>query len=402
MIHNCILILTTGRSRISMGPGDEMLLEPQQAGIREMARRFARSEIVPHAGRWDREERVPAETLRKMGKLGLMGVCVPEEWGGAGADFVSYAAAMEEIAYGDAGVANVMAATNSPVAAALVAYGNEKQKARFLKPLASGEAVAAFLLSEPQAGSDAANIATRAERKGDSYVIRGTKNFITAGASAGIAMIVAVTDSSAGKRGISCFMATTDSPGYVVARRERKLGHRTCDTCQIHLDGMAVPAEHMLGAPGEGLKIALSALDSGRIGVAAQSVGVAQAALDASLAYARERRTFGKPIVEHQAIAFRLAEMATQIEAGRQMYLHAASVKDRGVPSIKQASMAKLFASEMAQTVTAAAIQVHGGYGFLNDYAVEKYYRDARAFTIYDGTSEVQKMLIGRELQKEG
>jgi butyryl-CoA dehydrogenase len=379
-----------------------MLLEPQQAEIRDMARRFAHSEIVPHAGHWDREESVPTNILGKMGKLGLMGVCVPEEWGGAGADFVSYAAAMEEIAYGDAGVANIMAATNSPVSAALVAYGNEDQKARFLKPLASGKTVAAFLLSEPQAGSDVANIATRAERRGDSYVIRGTKNFVTAGATAGIAMIVAVTDPSAGKRGISCFMATTDSPGYVVACRERKLGHRTCDTCQIHLDGMVLPAEHMLGAPGQGLKIALSALDGGRIGVAAQSVGVAQAALDASLAYARERRTFGKPIVEHQAIAFRLAEMATQIAAGRQMYLHAALLKDLGIPSIKQASMAKLFASEMAQTVTAAAIQVHGGYGFLNDYPVEKYYRDARVFTIYEGTSEVQKMLIGRELQKEG
>lgn len=378
-----------------------MLLNEQQAGVRDMARDFARNEIVPFAAQWDRDEAVPLQTLARMGELGLMGVCVPEAWGGAGADFVSYVCAMEEIAYGDAGVANMMAATNSPVAAGLLAFGNDDQKERFLRPLASGKSIAAFLLSEPQAGSDAGAIATRAEKKGNVYVLNGTKNFITAGASADIAMILAVTDPAAGKAGISCFMTRTRRPGYVVARREKKLGHRTCDTCQIVLENFEIPEEDLLGRPGEGLKIALSSLDSGRVGVAAQSVGVAQAAFDAALRYARERRAFGKAIIDHQAVAFQLAEMATKIEVARQMYLHVAALKDLGRHCIKEASMAKLFASEMAEAVTSAAIQIHGGYGFLNDYPVEKYYRDMRVFKIYDGTSEVQKLLIARELQKE-
>jgi alkylation response protein AidB-like acyl-CoA dehydrogenase len=378
-----------------------MLLNEQQAGVRDMARDFARNEIVPFAAQWDRDETVPLQTLARMGELGLMGVCVPEEWGGAGADFVSYVCAMEAIAYGDAGVANVMAATNSPVAAGVLAFGNDDQKERFLRPLASGKSIAAFLLSEPQAGSDAGAIVTRAEKKGGVYVLNGTKNFITAGATADIAMILAVTDPAAGKAGISCFMTRTRRPGYVVARREKKLGHRTCDTCQIVLENFEIPEEDLLGRPGEGLKIALSSLDSGRVGVAAQSVGVAQAAFDAALRYARERRAFGKAIIDHQAVGFQLAEMATKIEVARQMYLHAAALKDLGRHCIKEASMAKLFASEMAEAVTSAAIQIHGGYGFLNDYPVEKYYRDMRVFKIYDGTSEVQKLLIARELQKE-
>lgn len=378
-----------------------MLLNEQQAGVRDMARDFARNEIVPFAAQWDRDETVPLQTLARMGELGLMGVCVPEGWGGAGADFVSYVCAMEAIAYGDAGVANMMAATNSPVAAGLLAFGNDDQKERFLRPLASGKSIAAFLLSEPQAGSDAGAIATRAEKKGGVYVLNGTKNFITAGASADIAMILAVTDPAAGKAGISCFMTRTRRPGYVVARREKKLGHRTCDTCQIVLENFEIPEEDLLGRPGEGLKIALSSLDSGRVGVAAQSVGVAQAAFDAALRYARERRAFGKAIIDHQAVGFLLAEMATKIEVARQMYLHVAALKDLGRHCIKEASMAKLFASEMAEAVTSAAIQIHGGYGFLNDYPVEKYYRDVRVFKIYDGTSEVQKLLIARELQKE-
>jgi butyryl-CoA dehydrogenase len=377
-----------------------MLLNEEQAPIRDMAREFARREIAPFASQWDRDEMVPHEVLKKMGQLGLMGVCVPQEWGGAGADFVSYVAAMEEIAYGDAGVANMMAATNSPVAAALVAFGNDDQKARFLRPLASGQTTAAILLTEPQAGSDAANLTTRAEKKGDRFVLHGTKSFITGGESAGIAMIAAVTDPCAGKSGISCFMARTEARGYVVARREKKLGHRTCDTCQIVLDGLEIAPEDMLGRPGEGLKIALSALDSGRVGVAAQAVGVAQAAFDAALAYARGRVTFGKTIIDHQAIGFQLAEMATKIEVARQMYLHVASLKTLGRSCIKEASMAKLFASEMVESVTSAAIQIHGGYGFLNDYPVEKFFRDMRVFKIYDGTSEVQKMLIVRELQR--
>jgi butyryl-CoA dehydrogenase len=376
------------------------MLSDQQQAIRDMARDFARREITPFAADWDRREHVPIETLGKMGALGLMGVCVPPEWGGAGADFVSYVAAMEEIAYGDAGVANMMAATNSPYNAAILAYGTDRQKEEFLRPAASGRELAAFLLSEPQVGSDAANLATRAVRQGDRYVIDGMKNFITSGQTAKLAMIFAVTDAIAGKNGISCFLARTDMPGYRVARLEKKLGHRTCDTCQIVLEGLEVPAANLLGAPGTGLKVALSALDSGRIGVAAQSVGVARAAFDAALAYARVRVTFGKPLIEHQAIAFQLAEMSTRIEAARQLYLHAARLKDLGQASPKEASMAKLFASEMAEEVTSAAIQIHGGYGFLNDYPVEKYYRDMRVFQIYDGPSEIQKMLIARELIK--
>ncbi|MCB2080559.1 MAG: acyl-CoA dehydrogenase family protein [Novosphingobium sp.] len=377
-----------------------MLLNEQQTAIRDMARQFSRNEIVPHAADWDRNETVPHETLRKMGQLGLMGVFIPEQWGGSGADFVSYVAAMEEIAYGDAGVANMMAATNSPYAAGVNSFGTDDLKRRFLVPAASGAELGAILLTEPHAGSDAAGIQTRAVLDGDSYVLNGTKSFITSGQSAKLAMILAVTDPGAGKRAVSCFLARTDTPGYRVARLESKLGHRTCDTCQIVLEDMRIPAADMLGAPGDGLRIALAALDSGRIGVAAQSVGVAQAALDAALAYSRERKTFGKLIHEHQAVAFQLAEMATQIEVARQMYLHAASLKDLGIPCIKEASIAKLFASEACEWVTSAAIQVHGGYGFVNDYPVEKYYRDARVFKIYDGTSEIQKILISRELLK--
>jgi butyryl-CoA dehydrogenase len=376
------------------------MLNEQQTTIRDVARDFARREITPFAADWDRREHVPLETLGRMGALGLMGVCVPPQWGGAGADFVSYVLAMEEIAYGDAGVANMMAATNSPYNAAILAYGTDAQKEKFLRPAATGRELAAFLLSEPQVGSDAANLTTRAQRRGDCYVIDGMKNFITSGQSARLAMIFAVTDAGAGKNGISCFLARTDTPGYRVARLEKKLGHRTCDTCQIVLEGLEVPAEDMLGAPGTGLRGALSSLDSGRIGVAAQSVGVARAAFDAALAYARVRVTFGKPLIEHQAIAFQLAEMSTRIEAARQLYLHAARLKDLGQASPKEASMAKLFASEMAEEVTSAAIQIHGGYGFLNDYPVEKYYRDMRVFQIYDGPSEIQKMLIARELIK--
>jgi butyryl-CoA dehydrogenase len=376
------------------------MLSEQQTTIRDVARDFARREITPFAADWDRREHVPLETLGKMGALGLMGVCVPPEWGGSGADFVSYVAAMEEIAYGDAGIANMMAATNFPYNAAVLAHGTEVQKEKFLRPAASGRELAAFLLSEPQVGSDAANLTTRAVQRGDRYVIDGMKNFITSGQSAKLAMIFAVTDAQAGKNGISCFLARTDMPGYRVARLEKKLGHRTCDTCQIILDGLEVPAENMLGAPGTGLKVALSSLDYGRIGVAAQSVGVARAALDAALAYARVRVTFGKPLIEHQAIAFQLADMSTRIEAARQLYLYAARLKDLCQASPKEASMAKLFASEMAEEVTSAAIQIHGGYGFLNDYPVEKYYRDMRVFQIYDGPSEIQKMLIARELIK--
>lgn len=379
-----------------------MQLSEQQAAIRATARDFAEKEIIPFAADWDRRKHIPLDVMLRIGDLGLLGVCVAEQWGGAGADFVSYVVAMEEISRGDAGVANMMAATNSPYCAAVSAFGTEAQKERWLRPAASGSAIGAILLTEPEAGSDAANLKTRAERRGDTYILNGTKCFITAGRSAKVAMVLAVTDPGAGKRGISCFLVrpheAIEAGTYVIARLEDKLGHRTNDTCQIELRDLAIPIADRLGAEGEGLRIALSGLDNGRIGVAAQSVGVAQAAFDAALAYARDRKTFGRPIIEHQAVAFQLADMATKIETARQMYLYAARLKDQGVSCIKEASMAKLHASQIAEEVTSAAIQIHGGYGFLNDYPVEKYWRDCRVFQIYDGTNEVQRLLIAREL----
>ena len=378
-----------------------MTLNDEQRMIRDTARRFAESEIKPFAAEWDRQGGAPREIYRKLGAVGLMGICVPPEWGGAGADFVAYVSAMEEIAAADCGIANVMAANNSPVAAALLKEGTAEQKQRYLGGLARGDLVGAILLTEPDAGSDAANIQTKASRRGDRYFLNGIKQFITAGRTADLAMIVAVTDASAGKKGTTCFLAPTSAPGYLVVREEDKLGHRTCDTCQIALEDLELGQEDVLGPVGAGLRIALANLSLGRIGVAAQAVGCARAAYEAARTYARERHTFGKPIIEHQAIAFMLAEMATGIEVARHLYLHAAALEAAGVPSIKQASMAKLFASEMAERVCSNAIQIHGGYGVLNDFAVEKLYRDVRVLQIYEGTSQVQKIVIGREIARE-
>jgi alkylation response protein AidB-like acyl-CoA dehydrogenase len=374
-----------------------MSLTVEQQSIRDMTRDFVRKEIAPFAAEWDRASTVPLDTVRHAGALGLFGICVPPEWGGGGADFIAYVLATEELAYGDAGVCNMISATNA-FAWKVRDFGTPSQKERFLRPVASGHAIACLMLTEPQAGSDAANQRTRAVRRGDRWVINGTKSFITSGRSADVAVLLAVTDPDAGKRGISAFLTRTDRPGYRVVRVEDKLGHRTNDTCQIGLEDLEVPAEDMLGAPGQGLKIVLSAMDGGRIGVAAQSVGVARAAFDAALAYARERETFGKRLIEHQAVAFQLADMATDIEVARRMCLHAAALKDARSHSIKEASMSKLFAAQMCERVCSAAIQIHGGYGFVADYPVEKYYRDARVFQIYDGTNEVQRILIAREL----
>jgi alkylation response protein AidB-like acyl-CoA dehydrogenase len=372
-------------------------LTEEQVAIRDMTRDVVRKEIAPHAAEWDRTETVPLETVYRLGALGLFGVTIPTEWGGSGADFLSYVLAVEELASGDAGICNMVCAANS-YGFKVRDYGTPDQKERFLKPVASGTEIGCMLLTEPQAGSDAGNLRTRAVRRGDRFVIDGMKTLITSGRSADVACVLAVTDPDAGKRGISAFLVRTDWPGYTVVRTERKLGHRTNDTCQIALEGLEVPAENMLGQPGEGLKIALSGLDSGRVAVAAQSIGVAQAAFDAALAYSRERETFGKKIFEHQAVAFALAEMATDIEVARQMCHHTARLKQTKTRCIKQASIAKLFASQMCERVCSAAIQVHGGYGFVNDFPVEKFYRDARVFQLYDGTNEVQKILISREL----
>ncbi|HXZ52261.1 MAG TPA: acyl-CoA dehydrogenase family protein [Burkholderiales bacterium] len=373
-----------------------------QLQIRNAARAFAQAEIVPRAAEWDRSATVPLEMLRAMGPLGLMGMCVAPEWGGAGADFVSYALAVEEIAAGDCGLCNMMCVNNSPNCAALEEHGTKTQKERFLKPLASGAQSSAFLLTEPHAGSDAAALSTRAAKKGDRWVLDGTKQFITAGRSADLAFIVAVTEPAAGRRGMSMFVAHTRSPGYRVAKEEDKLGHRSADTCQIALEGLEVPEENLLGAPGAGYRIALAYLENGRIGVAAQSVGVARAAYEAALRYAQQRESFGRRLVGHQAVEAKLADMATELEAARQLTLYAASLKDAGKPCLKEASMAKLFASEMAERVTSDAIQIHGGYGYVADFPVEKLWRDARVLSIYEGTSEIQRLVIGRALAASG
>jgi hypothetical protein len=375
-----------------------MQLTDEQRQIRDTARAFAAREIAPFAADWDRAEGAPRDVLTRMGAAGLMGVTIDPQWGGAGADFTAYVLAIEEISAADGGLSNMMSANNSPVATALQAFGSDWQKRHYLTRLTSGEWIGCIHLTEPHTGSDAAAIRTRAVRDGDHYVLDGHKAFITAGSTADLAMIVAVTDPQAGKRGITTFITPTANPGYRVLRKERKLGHRTNDTCQVVFDQMRVPARDVLGEPGRGLGIALANLSAGRIGVAAQATGGARAALKAARAYAHERETFGKKIIEHQAVAFMLADMATQIEAARQLYLHAAQLKDHGLPCAREASMAKLFASEMAERVASKAIQIHGGAGFLNDYPVEKIYRDVRVYQIYEGTSEVQKIVIARSL----
>jgi len=378
-----------------------MLLTEDQTMIRDMARQFAAEQLAPNAAEWDREHRYPREALAQMGALGFLGMMVPEEWDGAGADAVSYALALEEIAAGDGSTSTIMSVHNSPCCASLVNNASPEQKEQFLKPMARGEIIGCFCLTEPQAGSDAAAIKTRAVRDGNHSVLNGTKQFTTSGKNAGLAIVFAVTDPAAGKKGISAFLVPTDNPGYQVARIERKLGQNASDTAQINFDDCRLTPDMMLGAEGEGYKIALANLESGRIGIAAQSVGMARAALDYALTYAKDRTSFGKPIFEHQAVNFRLADMATQVEAGRQMVLHAAAMKDAGLPCLKEAAMAKLFASEMAERVCSDAIQIHGGYGYLDDFPVERIYRDVRVCQIYEGTSDIQKLIIGRQLAVE-
>lgn len=378
-----------------------MHLTSEQRLIRDTARSFAQEHLAPGAAERDRDSIFPGDALKQMGKLGLLGMLVPEEWDGAGADHVAYALAIEEIAAVDGACSTIMSVHNSVACVPVLRYGTEAQKERFLKAMARGELLGAFALSEPEAGSDAANLRTRAARNGDGYVLDGVKQFITSGKHADIVITFAVSDKPAGKKGISAFIVPTDSEGYRVTRVERKLGQHASDTAQIVFDGLKLSRDHLLGAEGEGYRIALSNLQGGRIGIAAQSVGMARAAFEAALGFAKERVAFGKPIAEHQAIAFRLADMATRIEAARTLVHHAAVLRDSGQPCLKEASMAKLFASEMAETVCSAALQIHGGYGYLNDFPVERIYRDVRVTQIYEGTSDVQRMLIGRELLKD-
>jgi len=378
-----------------------MLLSEEQRLVRDTARAFAADHLAPHAAEWERDGTFPRAAFAEMGRLGLMGVTVPTEWGGAGADTVSLALALEEIAAGDGAVATVMSGHNSVGCMPLVDYGTEEQKAQYLPALAEGRMLSAFCLTEPQGGSDAARLQTRARADGDGYVISGTKQFITTGANADLALVFAVTDPTAGKRGISCFLVPTDSPGYEVARTEKKMGQNASDTCQIHFADVRVDASARLGAAGEGYKIALSNLEGGRIGIAAQAVGMARAALDCALDYAGQRETFGKPIIEHQAVAFRIADRAADLEAARQLVLHAAALKTAGQPCLKEASMAKLFASEAAERITSDALQTLGGYGYLQDFPIERICRGVRVTKIYEGTNDIQRLVISRALAGE-
>jgi len=387
-----------------------MILSQEQEMIRDAMRDFARERLAPFAADWDRQCTFPREALRQLAGLGAFGMAVPESWGGAGMDYVSLALALEEIAAGDGATSTIISVQNSVVCGPILAFGSTAQKEKFLRPLASGELLGCFCLSEPHVGSDAAAIRTTATRvaagaggtsaakEGAHWVLNGVKQFITSGKNAQIAIVFAVTDSSAGKKGISAFIVPTDTPGYSVARIEEKLGQHASDTAQILFENCRVPADHLLGGEGEGYRIALANLEAGRIGIAAQSVGMARAAFEAALKYAHERESFGKLLFEHQAVNFRLADMATQIEAARQLVHHAASLRDAARPCLKEASMAKLFASEMAEKVCSDAIQIHGGYGYVADFPVERIYRDVRVCQIYEGASDIQRLVIGRAL----
>jgi alkylation response protein AidB-like acyl-CoA dehydrogenase len=371
--------------------------DDRSEAIRQAVRRFAREQLAPHAARWENERKFPREALDGLAAMGLYAVAVPEQWGGAGLDYTALAIACEEMSAGHCATATIVS-VNNLVAGILAGYGSDSQKNTFLRPLAQGKRIGAFALTEPHVGSDASAITTRAERQGNHYVLNGTKQFITSGKNADFAIVFAVTDKGAGKKGISAFIVPTSTPGYKVARIEEKTGQHASDTAQIIFENCRT--EHLLGQEGEGYRIALANLESGRINVAAQATGVARAAFEAALAYARERKSMGKILIQHQAVNFRLADMATGIEAGRQMYLHAAALRDAGTPCIKEASMAKLFASEMAEKVCSDAMQIHGGYGYVADFPVERLWRDVRVTQIYEGASDIQRLVIGRVLEE--
>ncbi|KAA3653521.1 MAG: acyl-CoA dehydrogenase [Proteobacteria bacterium] len=375
-----------------------MILTQEQEMIRDAMRDFSRERLAPFAEEWDRNHTFPREALKELAELGALGMVVPEQWGGAGMDYMSLVLALEEIAAGDGATSTIVSVQNSLACGIPNRYGNNAQKEQWLKPLARGEKLGCFCLTEPHVGSDAAALKTTAVKDGDGWVINGVKQFITTGREADVAIVFAVTDKAAGKKGISCFLVPTDTEGYIVARIEEKMGQKASDTAQILFENCRVGADALLGAEGEGYKIALSNLEAGRIGIASQCLGMARAALEAAVKYAHERETFGKPIFEHQAVNFRLADMATQLEAARQLVWHAASLKDAGRPCLKEASMAKLFASEMAEKVCSDAIQIHGGYGYVTDFPVERIYRDVRVCQIYEGASDIQRLVIGRAL----
>jgi butyryl-CoA dehydrogenase len=375
-----------------------LILNPDQEMIRDAVREFTKNELWPHAAAWDKAHHFPREALKGLAALGAYGICVPEAHGGANLDYVTLALVLEEIAAGDGGTSTVISVTNCPVNAILLNFCNAVQQKKWLEPLAQGKMLGAFCLTEPHVGSDASALKTTAVKEGDGYVINGVKQFITSGKNGDVAVVIAVTDKGAGKKGMSAFLVPTNAPGYVVARLEDKLGQHSSDTAQINFDNCRIPAENLIGQEGEGYKIALGGLEGGRIGIAAQSLGMARSAFEVALAYAKDRVSFGQPIFNHQAVGFRLAECATKIEAARQLIWHAASLKDAGRPCLKEAAMAKLFASEMAEEVCSAAIQTLGGYGYVSDFPVERIYRDVRVCQIYEGTSDVQKIIIQRAL----
>ncbi|HRW64830.1 MAG TPA: acyl-CoA dehydrogenase [Candidatus Competibacter sp.] len=373
-----------------------MILTPEQEMIRDTLRHFARERLAPNAAEWERTRTFPRAALTELAELGVMGMVVPERWGGAGLDYLSMVLAIEEIAAGHGATSTIVCVQNSLACGITLNYGNDAQKERYLTRLARGEWLGCFCLTEPHTGSDAAALRTTARRDGDHWVLNGTKQFITTGKEGQLAIVFAVTDPSAGKKGISCFLVPTDTPGYIVARLEEKMGQHASDTAQILFENCRIPVENLLGQAGEGYKIALSNLEAGRIAIGAQSVGMARAAFEAAVGYAKEREAFGVPIAQHQAVLFRLADMATQIEVARQMIWHAASLRDANRPCLKEASMAKLFASEMAERVCSDAIQIHGGYGYSTDFPVERIYRDVRVTQIYEGASDIQRLVIGR------
>ncbi|MEZ0308626.1 MAG: acyl-CoA dehydrogenase family protein [Ramlibacter sp.] len=375
-----------------------MLLSQDQEMIRDAVRAFAQEQLWPHAPRWDKEHHFPHEAHKGLAALGAYGICVPEEFGGANLDYVTLALVLEEIAAGDGGTSTAISVTNCPVNAILMRYGNAAQKKKWLTRLAQGEMLGVFCLTEPHVGSDASALKTTAAKDGDGYVINGVKQFITSGKNGRLAVVIAVTDKGAGKKGMSAFLVPTGAAGYIVARLEDKIGQHSSDTAQINFDNCRIPAENLIGEEGEGYRIALSALEGGRIGIAAQSVGMARSAFEVAVAYAKDRQSFGTAIINHQAVGFRLADCATQLEAARQLIWHAASLRDAGLPCLKEAAMAKLFASEMAEQVCSAAIQTLGGYGYVSDFPVERIWRDVRVCQIYEGTSDVQKIIIQRAL----
>ena len=375
-----------------------MILRDDQIQVRDAVRAFAQAELWPHAARWDKAHHFPKDAHRGLAALGAYGVCVPESFGGAGLDYLTLALVLEEVAAGDGGVSTTIGVTNCPVNAILLQYGTAQQQQHYLAPLARGDMLGAFCLTEPHVGSDASALKTTATKSADGYAINGIKQFITSGKNGDVAIVIAVTDKGAGKKGLSAFIVPTCTPGYNADRLEDKLGQHSSDTAQVTFDNCLIPADHLIGAEGEGYRIALSALEGGRIGIAAQSIGMARSAFEVAVAYAKDRQSFGSAIINHQAVGFRLADCATQIEAARQLTWHAASLRDAGVPCLKEAAMAKLFASEMAEQVCSAALQTLGGYGYVSDFPVERIYRDVRVCQIYEGTSDVQKIIIQRQL----